>query len=437
MDTSNKTRQTNHQTTTHQHRFSWFKSQYDKTPSGAITLNQLFDIITKPETGGETILKAATIVDEIRAGKVDKTEKSKLPVFTASAVISRNEGAFTPDRIVEYSGFTQLDIDPKGNPGLLTSQADAEILRDTLAGLPFVKIAALSASGKGVWLLVGVPDGKLKPYFLAYLNYFEYLGIKLDASKGTRPNQFRYYAPDRGAILNDICQPIALPKEQEPKQLINTIKPQFINTELSPIADYNKRGDIVAELKRFGWIVINENGNKIRLKSAAGQHKFNSEYDRQKNYFFVWTDHDTPFKADTGYTPASTWAILNNIDPDNPAELNKALRENGYGNRQTADGFFKRITAQEQQPQQIHPQQLESAPQATAEANTWALIEQQFRAMGDEINLFMNPGKTEAQILYDLEILSQDLANRYGKHLTPDEYYKALKWRESQLSNVV
>lgn len=98
---------------------------------------------------------------------------------------------------------------------------------------------------------------------------------------------------------------------------------------------------------------------------------------------------------------------------------------------------YKLFRKEETRFKQVTPPPAETLPQATAEANTWALIEQQFRAMGNEINLFMNPGKTEAQILYDLEILSQDLANRYGKHLTPDEYYKALKWRESQLSNVV
>ena len=87
------------------------------------------------------------------------------------------------------------------------------------------------------------------------------------------------------------------------------------------------------------------------------------------------------------------------------------------------------------QQQQTPSQQLERASQVTAEANTWALIEQQFRAMGDDINLFMNPGKTEPQILYDLEILCQDLAKRTGIHLTIDEYYQALRWRESIVNN--
>jgi len=89
----------------------------------------------------------------------------------------------------------------------------------------------------------------------------------------------------------------------------------------------------------------------------------------------------------------------------------------------------------QQQQQHNIPTKLETHPQATVEAETWQLIEQQFRAIGEGINYFMNPGKTEAQILYDLEILTQDLEQRYGQQFTPDEYYRALKWRESTVNN--
>lgn len=327
-----------------QTRFSWFKSQYNPTPAGTVTLDQLFRIITHPETSVPEIQIAASIVFQIRSGEVAKTAKEKLPVFTPSAIISNNVGSFTPDRIIQYSGYTQIDIDPKENPGLLTSQADAELLRDSLSGLPFVKLAALSASGQGVWLLVPVPDGKLNQYFKAYLKYFETeLSIKLDTSKGTRPNQFRYFAPDSGAILNNNCQPIELPAETVIEPRPTQAKVQIIETELSPIADYNSRGDIVAELQRHGWTIVSETGNKTRLRSAEGQHKFNAEYDRMKKYFFVWTDHDTPFEPNTGYTPASAWALLNKIDPDKPGELNKALRSANYGNKQSGVAYFKRI----------------------------------------------------------------------------------------------
>lgn len=346
METQNKVQSKATPTGTTPTRFSWFNSQYEPNPAGTVTLDQLYRIITHPETSTPEIQKAASIALQIRSGKMAKISKEKLPVFTPSAVISNNAGSFTPDRIIQYSGYTQIDIDPKGNPELLTSQADAELLRDTLAGLPFVKLAALSASGQGVWLLVPVPDGKLKQYFNSYLKYFENeLSIKLDTSKGTRPNQFRYFAPDPGAIMNNNCLTIELPAEPEPEPRPAPAKVRSIETEISPIADYNNRGDIVAELKRHGWTVVSKIDHKTWLRSAKGQHKFNAEYDSLRKYFFVWTDHDTPFEANTGYTPASTWALLNKIDPDKPGELNKALRAANYGNKQSGAAYYKRIEA--------------------------------------------------------------------------------------------
>lgn len=428
METQSKNKQKPIQTGSAPTRFSWFKSQYDPTPAGTVTLDQLFRIISQPGTSTMEIQKAATIVDQIRQGKIDKSEKVKLPVFTPSAVIRSNKGSFTLDRITEYSGFTQIDIDPKGNPELITCQTDAEMLRDTLAGLPFVKLAALSASGQGVWLLVQVPDGKLQQYFKAYLSYFEQIGIKLDTSKGTRPNQFRYFAPDRGAILNNTCQPIDLPPDQDQEPQPTPAKAKPIETELSPIADYNDRGNIIKELQRHKWEIVSETGHKTRLRSAEGQHKFNAEYDSAKKYFYCWTDHDTPFEPNKGYRPASTWALLNGIDPDNPAELNNRLRAAGFGNKQTGAGYYKRIEA----VGQIVPPRADRAPQGTADTQIRRVIKKQFT---DRLNpdVWLNPGKTSDEIYYDLTVLAADCLINYGLDISPEEYYQALKDWEAEI----
>jgi hypothetical protein len=429
METQSKNKQKPIQTGSAPIRFSWFNSQYDPTPAGTVTLDQLFRLITQPGTSTDEIQKAASIVAGIRSGQMDKAEKTKLPVFTPSAVITGNKGSFTPDRIREYSGFTQIDIDPKGNPELLTCQADAESLRDTLAGLPFVKIAALSASGMGVWLLVPVPDGKLKQYFKAYLNYFEdQLSITLDASKGTRPNQFRYFATDPGAILNDTCQPIALPPEPEPKPLPPPAPVRQIETELSPIADYNSRGDIVAELERHGWTVVCNLDDKTRLNSPKGEHKYNSEYDSKKQYFYNWSDRAEPFDPETGYTPASAWAKLNNIDPDNAALLNKELRAAGYGNKQSGAGYKKRIEAAGQLP----PPPVETPPQGSKTSQIRHCITRQFTERLNPL-VWLNDWKTDAELLYDLQVLADDCRSHYGIDITPDEYYQIVKDWEGEI----
>jgi len=426
-------------------RFSWFADCYQPTPAGAVTLDQLFRIMTAPESSTPEIKKAASIVYKIRAGELNKEDKLRLPAFTSSAVIRNNKGSYTPDKLIEYSGYTQIDIDATRNPDLLTCQADAELLRDTLSVLPFVKLAAISASGLGVWLLVPVPDGKLKQYFKAYVNYFKStLNINVDTSKGTKENQLRFFAPDKGAILNRDCQPIALPPAPAatPKPMQPAAKGKPIETELSPIADYNQRGDIVAELQRHGWAIVSKANGKTRLKSSEGQHKFNSEYDSNKNSFYNWSDHDTPFEPNRGYTPASTWALLNNIDPENPSELNKALRAIGYGNKQSGRGYFQRIEAAKHTPPQQDakgaflsdlvpkctniPDTGETQPKATVCTEIRQIITHQFtHRLTPEV--WLSPGKTEAEILTDLQILTDDCRINYGLEVTPDEYYQTLK----------
>jgi len=118
------------------------------------------------------------------------------------------------------------------------------------------------------------------------------------------------------------------------------------------------------------------------------------------------------------------------------SNASEAERVNGLDLADYLTRFDYKLFRKEQTPvEQVTPPQAEPWLHATVEAETWQLIEQQFRAIGEGIKYFMNPGKTEAQILYDLEILTQDLEQRYGQQFTPDEYYRALKWRESTVNN--
>ena len=80
------------------------------------------------------------------------------------------------------------------------------------------------------------------------------------------------------------------------------------------------------------------------------------------------------------------------------------------------------------------PQHPETMPQATTDPEIWQVIEKQFT---DRLNpdAFMQPGKPSDEIHSDLTALAADCLINYGLEVTPERYYNALKWRESQLLN--
>jgi len=81
-------------------------------------------------------------------------------------------------------------------------------------------------------------------------------------------------------------------------------------------------------------------------------------------------------------------------------------------------------------PQQVVPPPADRAPQATAEFEIWKVIQQQFAGRLNP-DVWLNPGKTSDEIYYDLIVLSADCLINYGLDITPDQYYKALKWRKT------
>ncbi|MCO5258164.1 MAG: hypothetical protein M9926_15570 [Lentimicrobium sp.] len=87
------------------------------------------------------------------------------------------------------------------------------------------------------------------------------------------------------------------------------------------------------------------------------------------------------------------------------------------------------ISATQTLPQQVVPPPADRAPQATAEAEIWKVIQQQFAGRLNP-DVWLNPGKTSDEIYYDLIVLSADCLINYGLDITPDQYYKALKWRK-------
>jgi len=315
--------------------FSWFWNKLENTPRKvSVSLPQLFFILKNPVDSGARIAEAATAVNQYRkTGNV--VYKNSLPVFTPCVeVISK--ASSIENKIISYSGLTQIDIDPKDNPELLKSCEDAEILRDKLSKLPFVALAAISASGTGVWLLVGVhePHSMLVRYYQEYYNYFENLGIKLDKSKGSNPMSLRYYAPDVNAVLNDSWQPIELTPGQLQPHPVKPPKPAKLQAStgyVSSIDDFNRRGDVVGLLLCNGWAIDSQHGNKTLLRRPGRTEGKQAEFDESKNMLYVFSDSASPFSNDW-YTRASVWGVLNGIRVSDGKALAAALRAAGFGN---------------------------------------------------------------------------------------------------------
>ncbi|MDY0026908.1 MAG: hypothetical protein RBS33_13050, partial [Lentimicrobium sp.] len=112
----------------------------------------------------------------------------------------------------------------------------------------------------------------------------------------------------------------------------------------------------------------------------------------------------------------------------------EAEKVNGLDLADYLTRFDYRLFRKEPAPTEpITPQQPETPPQATGEPEIWHIIERQFT---DRLNsdVWLNPGKTSDEIYYDLTVLSADCLINYGIDVTPDQYYKALKWREAQIN---
>jgi hypothetical protein len=94
---------------------------------------------------------------------------------------------------------------------------------------------------------------------------------------------------------------------------------------------------------------------------------------------------------------------------------------------------YKLFRKEQTHTEAIIPPNPETLPQATGEAEIWKVIEQQFtnRLKPD---VWLNPGKTSDEIYSDLVVLSADCLINYGLEVTPDQYYIALKWKETQIN---
>jgi len=135
-------------------------------------------------------------VETVRA-EPDKTrrddlKKRLLPGITPSGIFSERD----EDHLVNHSGLIALDIDFKENP------YKPETIKQQVAKIANVAYCGLSASGRGLWVLVPIanPD-RHKDHYQAITQDFARFGIRLDPAPAN-PASFRFYSYDPAAFFN-------------------------------------------------------------------------------------------------------------------------------------------------------------------------------------------------------------------------------------------
>ncbi len=136
----------------------------------------------------------------------DELKKGLLPGITPSGIFSERD----EDHLVNHSGLIALDIDFKENP------YKPETIKQQVAKIANVAYCGLSASGRGLWVLVPIsnPD-QHKDHYRAITQDFARLGIVLDPAPAN-PASFRFYSYDPAAFFNTDAVPYWKLPEPEP-----------------------------------------------------------------------------------------------------------------------------------------------------------------------------------------------------------------------------
>jgi hypothetical protein len=376
--------------------FSYFANHSQNLPIGTFTLQELYQQLVNPDR--EPFTATLNIIKRLRSA-TDEAEqkriKSELPTFTPGAMLKTRDSKATPDqKNIRLSGFMQIDIDAQDNPNM----KDAEAIRNKLSEIQYIALAAVSARGGGVWGLVALeePD-KFTQYVSQVNDYFSRARITLDKSKSKNPTELRYFAPDPGAILkNDYLLMPLIPPPPEKANQTYKYNPQTGNT-LTDLQNW------VSDTTGFSLI------------------------DGQKHYYLFWLSYAL---RKNGNSEPDVYSAIYSIYPENLIHSNCISGGIEYANKKGIYTPQQRITATQFHSDMVLPPPPETPPQGPGDAEIWKVIQQQFT---NRLNpdIWLNPGKTSDEIYYDLVVLSADCLINYSLDITPDQYYKALKWRKT------
>jgi hypothetical protein len=211
---------------------------------------------------------------------------------------------------------------------------DPEKLRDKLGKLSWVLLAALSVR-KGVWILTRISQPKYQHLYWKELNNWLIKNFGLPADpKRKNSKDLRVYSPDADVIFNPNAiilrppEPLKPPSHQTP---ITNLRRTSYGLQLSPIDDFNERGDVIAMLIAEGWNIYHHHNNNIRLTRPGKSGGTSADWSPEHGKLYVFTDNSVLQQTDERYplSPTDVFMQLNGITDLSIAI--KQLREMGYG----------------------------------------------------------------------------------------------------------
>jgi len=212
--------------------------------------------------------------EEIRAAKAN------LPAITPSGLFERKRAHHT---LKTHSGFICLDVDGKDNPSIKDWEKTKQIISDNVN----IAYAGLSASGKGIYILIPVayPERHIEHFTALQLYFLAKHGITVDkACKDVC--RLRGISYDSDYYINNNAQPFFRCIEQPKIASLRMDNLTCGNNTIKQVLDdvMSLKIDITENYKDWfsiGCIIANEYGEKGR-EMYHQLSKLSPKYKRQE-----------------------------------------------------------------------------------------------------------------------------------------------------------
>ena len=99
-------------------------------------------------------------------------------------------------------------------------------------------------------------------------------------------------------------------KEEEAEQSTEEPKPEYSEDGLSPVKDFNERGDVLGLLRDSGWREDCKRGNRIYFTRPGKKDGVSASWNTEKRIFWVFTSSTNEFAENKGYNATSVFIRL-------------------------------------------------------------------------------------------------------------------------------
>ena len=183
------------------------------------------------------------------------------------------------------------------------------------------------------------------------------------------------------------------------------LKPEKITTDInygiSPIDDFNKRGDAIVLLTKHGWTVVRKQDDKTYLRRPGKTDGTSGDWIESKRWFSVFTT-SSQFEPNKAYNPSAIYCILEcNGDW---SQTVRSLASSGYGKneRETKKlnkyfGFIERMESDGEDDTEIHRRIQKGFDKTPAEATD--IMNDYRTAKAEEKNRFWSKDRNERIII--------------------------------------